>query len=76
MWQKCPICNGTGTVPTPSYSSSTTQICKICNSKGIISQLTGSPSSGIETFASPKYRNSDGKPTTDFRDNCEQFEDK
>lgn len=72
MWQKCPICNGTGLI-TKDYSENN---CKTCNGKGIISELTGLPPKGVETFASPKYRNSDGSPITDFRDNCEQFEDK
>lgn len=42
MYQKCPICEGKG------YNSilniySLTQKCKTCNSKGIISKLTGLP---------------------------------
>ena len=75
MWQKCPICNGTGN----SYNNmtmNTSSTCKTCNGKGIISEITGLPPNGVETFASPKYRNSDGSPITDFRDNCEQFENK
>ena len=68
MWQKCPICNGTGVI-IKNYSENN---CKTCDGKGIISELTGLPPNGVETFASPKYRNSDGSPTTDYRDNCEQ----
>ena len=35
-WQKCPICNGTGSVITGSE-------CKCCEGKMIISELTGLP---------------------------------
>ena len=44
MWQKCPICNGTGVI-TKDYSENN---CKTCNGRGIISELTGFP---------PKYIN-------------------
>lgn len=59
MWQKCPICDGTGSNATVTAGNYTVT-CKTCNGKGIISELTGLPPSGIETFASPKYRNQDG----------------
>jgi DnaJ-class molecular chaperone len=38
MWQKCPICNGTG--DDPKYI---TKKCEVCTGKGIINQLTGLP---------------------------------
>ncbi len=40
MYQKCPICNGTG----KSYNNmtiNTSSTCRTCNGKGIISKLTG-----------------------------------
>ena len=57
MYQKCPICNGTG-VLTKDYSENS---CKTCNGKGIISEITGLP---------PRFTNI--KDSGDFRDNCEQ----
>jgi len=66
MYQKCPICNGSGT--NPNYLSNEYQ-CKTCNGKGIISELTGLPPAGISN-------NNLTSISTDFRDNCEQFEDK
>lgn len=39
MWQKCPICNGTGF--TPEVFEKT--VCPVCNGKKIISTLTGLP---------------------------------
>lgn len=65
MWQKCPVCNGTG----KSIEIFSGESCKACNSKGIISSVTGLPPNGIETFASPKYRNSDGTPVIGEWDN-------
>ena len=72
MWQKCPICNGTGRVFDDNSSPSVfspTKTCNTCSGKGIISQITGLPPSGIE------YQPL-SKDSGDFRDNCEQFEDK
>ena len=40
MWQKCPVCIGTGNNP-----SLTTSKCKVCNGTGVISQITGLPPS-------------------------------
>jgi DnaJ-class molecular chaperone len=71
MWQKCPICNGRGVI-TKDYSENN---CKTCNGKGIISELTGLSPNGEERFT--KYQGVKiGNFTKDFRDNCEQFEDK
>jgi hypothetical protein len=44
MWQKCPICNGTGVIPGP-LSNSLFITCVTCNGKRIISELTGLPPS-------------------------------
>lgn len=64
MYQKCPICNGSGNTNS-NYSLNTSTSCKTCNGKGIISEITGLP---------PQFTNT--KDSGDFRDNCEQFEDK
>ena len=39
MWQKCPICNGTGIVEISNYNRK----CDTCNGKKIINTLTGLP---------------------------------
>lgn len=64
MWQKCPICNGSGNHTQP-YTNATSGLCKVCGGKGIINEITGLPPEGVETFASPKYRNPDGTPVID-----------
>jgi DnaJ-class molecular chaperone len=40
MYQKCPICNGTGIAMTIQSSNS---VCHTCQGKRIISELTGLP---------------------------------
>ncbi len=55
MWQKCPICNGTGNRPVLEGDILSNK-CKVCEGKGIISTITGLPPKGVETFAAPKYR--------------------
>ena len=40
MYQKCPICNGTGIAMTIQSSNS---VCPTCQGKRIISELTGLP---------------------------------
>ena len=42
MWQKCPICNGTGRTHN-TLSSSSFDICSTCNGSKIISELNGLP---------------------------------
>lgn len=69
MWQKCPICNGKGRVTDTIYTTNSFTQCNVCNSKGIISTLTGLPPTGIEVRPL-------AKDSGDFRDNCEQFSDK
>lgn len=46
MWQKCPICNGSGNVLS-GFGSLQTKICTVCNGKKIINELTGLPPTGI-----------------------------
>jgi len=57
MWQKCPVCNGKGTLITTDVSKE----CNVCNGRGIISEITGKPPS--QCF---EDKNSD-----DFRDRSE-----
>lgn len=42
MWQKCPVCNGLGTVPASDIYKHDKK-CPTCSGKGIISTLTGKP---------------------------------
>ena len=53
MWQKCPVCNGTGAIPGGQVSSSLFTSCPTCDGKRIISELTGFPPS----FVSEKKKN-------------------
>ena len=46
MWQKCPICNGTGIIPNEFNNSSAWSpfiTCTVCNGFRIISKITGLP---------------------------------
>lgn len=45
MYQKCPICNGTGFEfdSLPSMNSSRKKECTVCEGSKIISQITGRP---------------------------------
>ena len=45
MYQKCPICNGQGTVTnnTIATTSSFSNVCTVCNGTKIISTITGKP---------------------------------
>lgn len=47
MWQKCPICNGTGTSPLPGTYSSMPQ-CPTCLGARIISEISGLPPSHFQ----------------------------
>lgn len=40
MWQKCPICEGTGII---HGIEGTKKICQTCKSYGIINEITGLP---------------------------------
>lgn len=44
VWQRCPICNGSGLVaPTFQPTSKTLETCSVCLGNRIISILTGKP---------------------------------
>ena len=43
MWEKCPICNGTGSDPNYFIINNNTLKCPTCKGKRIISSLTGKP---------------------------------
>ena len=68
MYQKYPICNGSGNTYS-NYSLNTSASCKTCNGKGIISEVTGLPPKSNHTYITRTT-------STDFRDICERFEDK
>lgn len=60
MWQKCPICLGTGKIN--SFSSTVFQLdCEVCNGKKIISELTGLPPGPKKTLP---VQVSDSPPVT------------
>ena len=42
MWQKCPICNGSGRTYN-TLSSSSFDVCSTCGGTKIISELNGLP---------------------------------
>ncbi len=57
MWQKCPICNGTGVSPiSGSYSSIPT--CPTCQGKRIISEINGLPPATVppHTYTETDFR--------------------
>ena len=52
-WQKCPVCNGNGTIVIPGTLKGSNP-CPTCNGHRIISELTGKP---------PTYETKTGVPT-------------
>ena len=53
MYQKCPICFGTGIDQISPYTDNATPVCPTCKGKRIINELTGKP---------PNDVNADGQP--------------
>ncbi len=80
MWQKCPICDGTGRTYN-TVSSSSFEVCSVCNGTKIISELYGLPPNYElkveERQKADIPRNIPGPlttyPSTDFRDNNEDY---
>ena len=48
MYQKCPICNGTGIDRVAAYISKDPK-CPTCKGKRIINKLTGNPPNQVNT---------------------------
>lgn len=46
MWQRCPICDGTGTKIVSMVSSNSLPLCDVCNGMKIISTVNGLPPVG------------------------------
>ena len=42
-FQKCPICNGSGTIKPQPYEGIISTVCPVCNGQRIISELNGLP---------------------------------
>ena len=69
MWQKCPICNGTGVSPmSGTYTSIPT--CPTCQGARIISEINGLPpsSTSIPSIKSSSTINKMNPFVGDFRD--------
>ena len=44
MWQKCPVCGGSGEVPNPYPTTDIDGLpCSVCGGMKIINDLTGRP---------------------------------
>ena len=75
MWQKCPICNGTGRTYN-TLSSSSFDTCSTCNGTKIISELNGLPPNYKQNKIEQQKANIPNDipsnlknyPSTDFRD--------
>jgi DnaJ-class molecular chaperone len=51
MWQKCPVCEGSGSSSNNLYQTS--GLCSTCNGHGIISEVTGFPPAGNKYVNDP-----------------------
>ena len=69
MWQKCPVCDGSGMAPT-KYVGSMSGICSTCNGHKIINEITGLPPAR-NTNATSALSNGCG----DFRDGNMESQD-
>ena len=66
MWQKCPICNGTG-IAMAIHSSNA--VCSVCQGRKIISEVNGLPPASTHASSSTTYIG------TDFRDQPMESQD-
>lgn len=59
MWQKCPMCNGTGSDPSWLVHNGNIPKCPVCKGERIINELTGKPpkSNKTETLKSSNIDN-------------------
>lgn len=64
MFQKCPVCNGAGTLP--DYGNLSTSSCPTCQGTRIISTLNGLPPASSP--ATHSISNTTNYRGTDFRD--------
>lgn len=60
-WQKCPVCNGEGTICIPISYAGTNPVCPTCKGARIISELTGLP----PVYAAPDPLKIDLPPFSD-----------
>jgi RecJ-like exonuclease len=65
MWQKCPICKGSGYQWIP-LSNSTNIKCRRCKGEGIISEITGLP-------PEPQFKDNSNLPSTDIYSNVDNI---
>ena len=72
MWQKCPICNGTGRI---NHSTDSINPCDVCHGKKIISEITGLPPSlpVIKDHRTEPYYSPPFNPNKDIRTNDPTF---
>ena len=57
MYQKCPICNGTGMVENGGLSTSCYSQCPVCGGARIISEVTGIPPARYLDIPKEKWNN-------------------
>ena len=68
MWQKCPICNGSGVEPTPTWRSLKYCTCTTCKGEKIISTFTGLPPNSGKMDYQPVEDHFKNISSGDFRD--------
>lgn len=73
MYQKCPICNGTG-IPT-TWIQISNSVCPTCQGKKIISKLTGLPPVSVINTEQVITSKSKSYPLTPTFTNCENDSD-
>lgn len=73
MWQKCPVCNGSGATHSPLSTSSST-LCSVCEGKKIISELNGLPPGGNPSIGKDELIFVQVNPKLDEIESTELFE--